>query len=189
LEESKDYETDIYRRIKARDASKPKKVEDQPEEQRRKTDGPAEPARATKSAPVEPPTTPAAVTHGGVRFASAEEIRRRRQEIERKRVEREMREMKEPIISGVRIASSEEIERKREQIERTRTQQAIKEAIASRGIEGVEAVFIKGTVFLAGEVQTKSQKTAAEQAARQFPQVRDVRNSISVKWIQSQMTR
>lgn len=89
-----------------------------------------------------------------------------------------------PRVSGTaraRAPSPEEIQRQRE-AERRRVQKEIEEAIANRGVTGVAVAFINGTVFLAGEVQTTSQRAAAEQAARRMPEVKDVRSRISVRW-------
>jgi hypothetical protein len=122
----------------------------------------------------------------GVRFASAEEIQRKRLEMERKTeagvVKNQPSLMNSP--DGVRFASAEEIQRKRLEVERKRVQKQIYDAIANRGVDGVAVAFVNGTVFLAGQVQTASQKAAAEEAARQIPEVKDIRSSISVRWAQ-----
>ncbi|HEU4342402.1 MAG TPA: BON domain-containing protein [Candidatus Binatia bacterium] len=129
---------------------------------------------------------PVVSSPNGVRFASAEEIQRKRLEMERKSptgAAQNQRSVTSPS-DGVRFASAEEIQRKRLEVDRKRVQQQIQDAIANRGVSGVAVAFVNGTVFLGGQVQTANQKAAAEEAARQVPEVRDIRNSISVRWAQ-----
>lgn len=56
----------------------------------------------------------------------------------------------------------------------------IHKAIRNRAITGVEVSLINGTAHLDGRVETERQKSAAEQAARSVPAVKDVRNRIVV---------
>jgi general secretion pathway protein A len=56
----------------------------------------------------------------------------------------------------------------------------IAKAIQNRAIEGVQVSVIDGTAFLKGRVETERQKSAAEQATRSVPDVKDIRNRIVV---------
>ena len=59
---------------------------------------------------------------------------------------------------------------------------AIGRAIQQRAVEGVAVAFVNDTAYLTGAVLSENQKAAAEQAARNVPGVKRVRNSISVIW-------
>lgn len=56
----------------------------------------------------------------------------------------------------------------------------IAKAIQNRAIEGVQVSVIDGTTFLVGRVETERQKSAAEQATRSVPDVKEIRNRIVV---------
>ncbi len=56
----------------------------------------------------------------------------------------------------------------------------IAKAIQNRAIQGVQVSVIDGTAFLDGRVETERQKSAAEQATRSVPDVKDIRNRIVV---------
>ncbi|MGH7772379.1 MAG: AAA family ATPase, partial [Candidatus Binatia bacterium] len=66
------------------------------------------------------------------------------------------------------------------EIRRRKIELKINQAIRNRAIAGVEVSFMKGTAYLEGQVETENQKTAAEQAARSVPEVKEVRSSISL---------
>ncbi|HET8564244.1 MAG TPA: BON domain-containing protein [Candidatus Binatia bacterium] len=78
--------------------------------------------------------------------------------------------------SGEREAG-ESIAARRQAIEH-----AIGRAIQQRAVEGVTVAFVNDTAYLTGAVLSENQKAAAEQAARNVPGVKRVRNSISVTW-------
>jgi general secretion pathway protein A len=71
--------------------------------------------------------------------------------------------------------ASNDAESRRKKIERQ-----IAKAIQNRAIEGVQVSVIDGTAFLNGRVATERQKSAAEQATRSVPDVKDIRNRIVV---------
>jgi len=59
---------------------------------------------------------------------------------------------------------------------------AVDNAIQNRAIDGVSVSFVAGTVYLDGEVATERQRLAAERAARSVPDVKQVRNRLSVRF-------
>jgi len=63
---------------------------------------------------------------------------------------------------------------------RNKIELQIAKAIQNRAIEGVRVSVIDGTAFLDGRVATERQKSAAEQATRSVPDVKDIRNRIEV---------
>jgi general secretion pathway protein A len=63
---------------------------------------------------------------------------------------------------------------------RNKIELRIAKAIQNRAIAGVQVSVIDGTAFLDGRVATERQKSAAEQATRSVPDVRQVRNRIVV---------
>lgn len=63
---------------------------------------------------------------------------------------------------------------------RNKIELQIAKAIQNRAIAGVQVSVIDGTAFLDGRVATERQKSAAEQATRSVPDVRQVRNRIVV---------
>ncbi len=66
------------------------------------------------------------------------------------------------------------------EIKKRLTEIQIHKAIRNRAITGVEVSLINGTAYLDGRVETERQKSAAEQAARSVPSVKNVRNRIVV---------
>jgi general secretion pathway protein A len=63
---------------------------------------------------------------------------------------------------------------------RNKIEMQIAKAIQNRAIQGVQVSVINGTAFLDGRVETERQKSAAEQATRSVPDVKDIRNRIVV---------
>ena len=63
---------------------------------------------------------------------------------------------------------------------RNKIELQIAKAIQNRAIAGVQVSVIDGTAFLDGRVATERQKSAAEQATRSVPDVKDIRNRIVV---------
>jgi general secretion pathway protein A len=63
---------------------------------------------------------------------------------------------------------------------RNKIELQIAKAIQNRAIEGVRVSVIAGTAFLDGRVETERQKSAAEQATRSVPDVKEVHNRIVV---------
>lgn len=57
----------------------------------------------------------------------------------------------------------------------------ISKAIGNRAILGVAVYVIDGIVYLDGQVATEAQRNAAEQAARDVPEVRRIRNRIIIE--------
>ncbi len=96
-------------------------------------------------------------------------------------------EVREPKLAGkdrliesaskprARTQASEDSELKRQKIELQ-----IQKAVLRRAITGVTVSFTGDTAYLEGQVETENQKSAAEQAARSVPGVKEVRNSIEV---------
>ncbi|MGH7772125.1 MAG: BON domain-containing protein [Candidatus Binatia bacterium] len=66
------------------------------------------------------------------------------------------------------------------EVKRHRIELQIRRAILNRAITGVTVSFTGDTATLQGKVETENQKSAAEQAARSSPGVKEVRNSIEV---------
>ena len=60
--------------------------------------------------------------------------------------------------------------------------QQVSKAITARAISGVKVSYAESTVYLAGIVKTQRQRSAAEQAARNVPGVKEIRSSIRVQW-------
>ncbi len=92
--------------------------------------------------------------------------------------ERENRDILSPRQSSIskdrartQVSGDSEIRRKKIELE-------INKAIRNRAIAGVEVSFMKGTAYLEGQVETETQKSAAEQAARGVAEVKEVRSSI-----------
>jgi osmotically-inducible protein OsmY len=67
-------------------------------------------------------------------------------------------------------------------IRKKKIELAVDNAISNRAIDGVNVSFVDGTVYLDGEVATERQRLAAERAARSVPDVKQVRNRLSVKF-------
>jgi hypothetical protein len=63
---------------------------------------------------------------------------------------------------------------------RNKIELQIAKAIQNRAIAGVQVSVIDGMAFLDGRVATERQKSAAEQATRSVPDVKDIRNRIEV---------
>ena len=63
---------------------------------------------------------------------------------------------------------------------RKRIELQIVKAIQNRAIDGVQVSVIESTAFLDGRVATERQKSAAEQATRSVPDVKEIRNRIIV---------
>ena len=74
--------------------------------------------------------------------------------------------------------AAEDSELKRQKIEFQ-----INEAIRLRAISGVTVYFVPDTAHLKGRVDTASQKSAAEKAARSIRGVKEVRSSIEVNFL------
>ena len=75
--------------------------------------------------------------------------------------------------------AAEDSELKRQKIEFQ-----IHEAIRLRAISGVTVYFVPDTAHLKGRVDTASQKSAAEKAARSIRGVKEVRSSIEVNFLE-----
>jgi hypothetical protein len=68
------------------------------------------------------------------------------------------------------------------ELKRRKIEVQIHEAIRLRAISGVTVHFVGDTAHLEGRVDTESQKSAAEKAARSVPGVKEVRSSIEVNF-------
>jgi hypothetical protein len=80
-----------------------------------------------------------------------------------------------PDRSPVKASNDPNIRKKKIEV-------AVDNAIQNRAIDGVSVSFVDGTVYLDGEVATERQKAMAERAARSVPEVKQVRNRLSVKF-------
>jgi general secretion pathway protein A len=67
-------------------------------------------------------------------------------------------------------------------IRKKKIEVAVDNAIQNRAIDGVSVSVVDSTVYLDGEVATERQRLAAERAARSVPDVKQVRNRLSVKF-------
>ncbi len=66
------------------------------------------------------------------------------------------------------------------ELTRNEVESQIHKAVLDRGVAGVTVFFFGGTAYLQGQVETESQKSAAGQAARSIPEVKEIRNWIEV---------
>ena len=66
------------------------------------------------------------------------------------------------------------------ELKRQKIELQIQEAIRLRAISGVTVYFTGDTAHLKGRVDTESQKSVAEKAARSVPGVKEVRSSIEI---------
>lgn len=66
--------------------------------------------------------------------------------------------------------------------ETRKIEKQIQTAILARAITGVTVSYERNTAYLQGRVKTETQRSAAEQAARSVPGVRNVRSAIQVEW-------
>lgn len=90
---------------------------------------------------------------------------------------REKKKTSAPVVARPPIKVSNDPNIRKKKIEL-----AVDNAISNRAIDGVSVSFVDGTVYLDGEVATERQRLAAERAARSVPDVKQVRNRLSVKF-------
>jgi general secretion pathway protein A len=64
--------------------------------------------------------------------------------------------------------------------DRKRVELQIYKAIHNRAISGVEVAFVNGRAYLDGRVDSENQRLAADRAARSVPEVKQVRNRITI---------
>jgi hypothetical protein len=90
---------------------------------------------------------------------------------------------KNQLIESARKPSKPTQDAQDSELKRQKIELQIHEAIRRRAIAGVTVSFVGDTAHLKGRVDTESQKSAAEKAARTIPGVKKVRSSIEVSFL------
>ena len=90
---------------------------------------------------------------------------------------------KNQVVESARKPAKPTQDAEDSELKRQKIELQIHEAIRRRAIAGVTVSFVGDTAHLKGRVDTESQKSAAEKAARAIAGVKEVRSSIEVSFL------